>query len=618
MSLKRQELSKILYPDSRGRRFTQDTPIQLPVWLAYVGEDNVPPVNRKADLLLEPHSSTTVHVAVQTLKQRLAEERQKTPEELTLPYNESHILAKVTFRELLRAVLPLTSWWNSDILSRFTPDPEQLRQLPQRKDFLQLLLNPAYQDPNGILPSELLDFIRIAGAIALNRPMPETERELLDYFTEAVNALAELLSGADLANKQKNPPVLFQASLNRNASPSVWRSRLAVKADAAVLLFSIRCNGLIWAVVDSGIDARHPAFRSTDMDKPAALDDSEWSRVRRTFDFTRIRELLGGEFDALAENSVFASLPEAHRTQIQSDLRRRLNTGQQVDWDLLRPFLEVKHGASYPAPEHEHGTHVAGILAANQPNSPPREQDLIGMCPDLDLYDVRVIDKNGQGDEFSILAALQFIRFLNSHADRLLVQGVNLSFSIPHAVDSYACGETPVCQECRRLVGSGVVVVAAAGNRGYRGSLGRASGADAAIADAFEDYRNISITDPGNAEEVITVGSTHRFQPHKYGVSYFSSRGPTGDGRAKPDIVAPGEKVESCTPGKRKAALDGTSMAAPHVSGASALLMARHRELIGRPARIKEILCKSATDLGRERAFQGAGMLDVLRALQLV
>ena len=59
-------------------------------------------------------------------------------------------------------------------------------------------------------------------------------------------------------------------------------------------------------------------------------------------------------------------------------------------------------------------------------------------------------------------------------------------------------------------------------------------------------------------------------------------------------------------------------MAAPHVSGAAALLMARHRELVGQPRRIKEILCATATDLGRERSFQGAGLVDVLRALQSV
>ena len=59
-------------------------------------------------------------------------------------------------------------------------------------------------------------------------------------------------------------------------------------------------------------------------------------------------------------------------------------------------------------------------------------------------------------------------------------------------------------------------------------------------------------------------------------------------------------------------------MATPHVSGAAALLIARYPELSGQPHRIKQILCDTATDLGRERYFQGSGMVDVLRALQSV
>ena len=134
----------------------------------------------------------------------------------------------------------------------------------------------------------------------------------------------------------------------------------------------------------------------------------------------------------------------------------------------------------------------------------------------------------------------------------------------------------------------------------------------------YEGYAAFSVTDPGNADGVITVGATHRYWPHTYGVSFFSSRGPTGDGRLKPDLVAPGERIRATVPGGEWGDLDGTSMAAPHVSGAAAMLMARYSELVGQPRRIKDILCKSATDLGREQSFQGHGMLDVLRAFQSI
>jgi subtilisin family serine protease len=136
-----------------------------------------------------------------------------------------------------------------------------------------------------------------------------------------------------------------------------------------------------------------------------------------------------------------------------------------------------------------------------------------------------------------------------------------------------------------------------------------------------------TINDPGNAEEAITVGATSS-TPHTTGVSYFSSKGPTGDGRMKPDLVAPGERVISAAAGKlleqaqradpNAAYIEssGTSMAAPHVSGAAAGFLSVKQELIGRPDQVKQVLMDSATDLGRSRIFQGAGMLDAMRALQ--
>jgi subtilisin family serine protease len=308
---------------------------------------------------------------------------------------------------------------------------------------------------------------------------------------------------------------------------------------------------------------------------------------------------------------------------------------------LVQKYVEIK---PQTPTDTGHGTHVAGILGASKkaaenfvkekadekakPAGAGDEKSVEkkeckenpdiadGMCPDISLYDFRVLGPSIKDAEFAIIAALQFIRYLNSRDNFLAIHGANLSLSIPHDVRNFACGRTPICEECGKLVSSGVVVVAAAGNHGYK-SYETKEG-------FYDSYAAFSITDPGNADSVITVGATHRFWAHTYGVSFFSSRGPTGDGRIKPDLVAPGERIRAPLPngnydlGGFWGDLDGTSMAAPHVSGAAAMLMARYSELVGQPARIKRILCESATDLGRERSFQGHGMLDVLRAFQSI
>jgi subtilisin family serine protease len=179
-------------------------------------------------------------------------------------------------------------------------------------------------------------------------------------------------------------------------------------------------------------------------------------------------------------------------------------------------------------------------------------------------------------------------------------------------------------------VQSGIVVVAAAGNTGW----GVATSAARVTRIGF----TASINDPGNAARAITVGSTHRESPHTYGVSFFSSKGPTGDGRLKPDLVAPGERITSCAAGQKLASLpiakakkrgktkpqaaylddSGTSMAAPHVSGAIAAFLSIRREFVGRPDDVKRIFLESATPLGRERYFEGHGLVDLMRAIQSV
>lgn len=115
-------------------------------------------------------------------------------------------------------------------------------------------------------------------------------------------------------------------------------------------------------------------------------------------------------------------------------------------------------------------------------------------------------------------------------------------------------------------------------------------------------------------------------------MSFFSSKGPTGDGRLKPDLVAPGERITSCAAKAKREKVgipvdkdvaayvddSGTSMAAPHVSGAIAAFLSIRREFIQRPEEVKRIFLESATSLGRERYFEGHGLVDLMRAIQSV
>ena len=607
----------------------------------------------------------------------------------TLAVSQSTVAVSLTLDELVAAVLPLTPWWERNTVKPKKDEKKKSKsESAESKDKTPMPLKSAGES------DEVKWMRQIVGVIALCRkrmsdidPAPVADNtpwysnsahdtdELADdrdqpspvdepvgratfgdyrKFLECRNneadqekefkrledramQLASLANGKPADTEKQEPqdsefPLLWSISLNRRAKPAIRLSVSSTKADAARLLFNVKCNELTWAVVDTGIDATHPAFAvakapEPEPSKPASKSKAASrsraakkaapaaevisavdTRISKTYDFTRLR--LWTTLDSHPSTGPSAlhqseDLEEADRRFKQ--MRLRLRSGQSLDWPMLEPLLRISHkDGEYERPRHDHGTHVAGILAGCKVT----ETDGQGMCPDINLIDLRVLDQDGKGDEFSIIAALQFIRYLNATSDQPVIHGVNLSLSLLHDVENYACGRTPICEECERLVASGVVVVAAAGNRGFERVLTGAGELDA--------YRAISITDPGNAESVITVGATHRFQPHTYGVSYFSSRGPTGDGRVKPDVLAPGERIYSSVLNKKYDAKDGTSMAAPHVSGVAAMMMARHREFLGQPERIKRILMKTATDLGRERYFQGAGMVDALRALQAV
>jgi serine protease AprX len=382
----------------------------------------------------------------------------------------------------------------------------------------------------------------------------------------------------------------------------VDRSVVTVKSDAAVRSFSASGKRITWAVIDSGIDATHPHF-GQDGNGHLLLDGDAASLHR---DFT-----LNGVDEAKSCTSALTD-PSGHGTHVAGIIAGQAPQDAITYERVFAPISETEHKTKW-----------------ERRDCNPSE--LRGVAPECKLVSLRVLDANGEGKSGDVIRALAYIReHVNKNPKMLRIHGVNLSVGYEFDAEMFACGQSPLCAEVDRLVQSGVVVVAAAGNTGY--------------GTVSSDVRltrlgiSNSINDPGNAARAITVGSTHREFPYTYGISYFSSKGPTGDGRLKPDLVAPGERITSCaagskldtlhiTKGKRKRAREtlpayldesGTSMAAPHVSGAIAAFLSIRREFIGKPDEIKQIFLKSASPLGRERYFEGCGLVDLMRAIQSV
>jgi serine protease AprX len=257
--------------------------------------------------------------------------------------------------------------------------------------------------------------------------------------------------------------------------------------------------------------------------------------------------------------------------------------------DLDHPDFSgrVVAGASFVGGDYRddngHGTHVAGITAGSGAAS---EAKYRGVAPEATLYVARVLDRNGSGSMSGVMAGVEWAVDQN-------VQVINLSLGGSGTSD----GQDALSLTCNAAVGQGIVVCVAAGNAGP-GSR--------------------TIGSPGAAADVITVGAATRTD----GVASFSSRGPTADGRAKPDICFPGtDIVASRAAGTsmgqpvndRYTSASGTSMATPHASGLAALLLQANANLT--PAEVKQIYMETALDMGQGPNVQGSGRARAKEAL---
>src|SRR6185436_694385 len=228
-----------------------------------------------------------------------------------------------------------------------------------------------------------------------------------------------------------------------------------------------------------------------------------------------------------------------------------------------------------PLDDHGHGTHVAGIIAADS-------GEVAGVAPAATLIAYKVLNFRGQGSQSDVIAAIE--RSMDpdqdgNPSDHLDV--INLSLGGPGTADD------PVSHAVDNATAAGVTVVVAAGNEGVLASIGS----------------------PGTARTAITVGA-HGFNDV---VTTFSSRGPSPATLLfKPDVLAPGFAIYSTYAGGGFATLNGTSMAAPHVAGAAALLKKLHPEWT--PADIKSAFVTTTLATTGSPVERAAGRIDTAHA----
>jgi serine protease AprX len=241
------------------------------------------------------------------------------------------------------------------------------------------------------------------------------------------------------------------------------------------------------------------------------------------------------------------------------------------------------NGDSVPLDDHGHGTHVAGIVAANG--------SIKGVAPNASLLAVKVCSSGGSCPSSNIIAGIDWSVANGADVISMSIGGnaqPNDEFQGAHTIVADAA------------VDSGVIVVIAAGNEGPgTGTTGR----------------------PGIGKKVITVGASNdqgNIPITGDTIATFSNRGPSAFGRLDPEVVAPGVSINSTciTSDGTFCVNSGTSMATPHVSGAAALLLQKNSTLT--PADVRRILMHTASNLTSSNIHvfeKGAGIINVSKAL---
>jgi serine protease AprX len=292
-----------------------------------------------------------------------------------------------------------------------------------------------------------------------------------------------------------------------------------------------------------------------------------------------------------------------------------LDSGVAADADLIQPDNRILASVNFAdvrltSDPGGHGTHIAGIVAGNGSRS---GGEFVGIAPQANIVDVRVLGTTGSGRISSVIRGIEWVL---AHRTAYNIRVINLSFGAPAKLPYRA---DPMSAAVEIAWRRGLVVVAASGNGGPQRD---------------------TVETPGIDPYVITVGATDDRGTLSRGddmLAWFSAWG-RPDSNAKPDLVAPGRRLVSlrvpgsaldmlfpdrvvmAQNGSTYFRLTGTSMATAVVSGAAALLLQRRPNLT--PDQVKALLVGTTQRYGGESGqvlpdpiADGGGLLDAYAAV---
>jgi serine protease AprX len=268
-----------------------------------------------------------------------------------------------------------------------------------------------------------------------------------------------------------------------------------------------------------------------------------------------------------------------------------------LDEGKVIAFKDFVNGRTDAYDDHGHGTHVAGTIAGD--GDARADGANRGVAPGAALVGVKALDAQGGGSMATLTAAIDWVVQMK---DIYGIEVINLSLGAAGC----SAGTDATSQAVNRAAAAGLVVAVAAGNEGPG---------------------QCTIGAPGAAAAALTVSAMADTATGGFAQASFSSRGPTADGRVKPDVSAPGVGIDSAAANTATgyASMSGTSMATPFVAGVALLMREANPAL--RPQDVKDRVMATAIDWGRGGnnrtagtsgidADYGAGRLDAYAALR--